>query len=230
MGFGKDAIQTPAKLSFKIPKVFGIAGLFVDKLELDKAGKTKVEVSAKKESHGVSGLVLEAKSDLKSVNGLNCGFTFTGLADTQIKADAPVAKPDAFAIEATRSIPNGVLGLKCGMANLSAPDLGFRFQSGPLFASLLATKKFSCFTAHAFYKVSDDIKVAATCVQEKEIKGAAGVEYKVSKETTVKAKVQHDQTVSASVQHSLQKGFTVNVGGKVGADGKFGYGASLSID
>jgi len=230
MGFGKDAIQTPAKLSFKIPKVFGLAGLFVDKLELDKSGKMKLEASAKKDSHGVNGLVLEAKSDLKSLNGLNCGFTFTGVADTQIKADALVAKPDAFSIEATRSIPNGVLGLKCGMANLTAPDIGFRFQSGPLFASVLASKKFSCFTAHAFYKVSDDIKIAATCVQEKDMKGAAGVEYKVSKETAVKAKVQHDQTVSASVQHSLQKGFTVNVGGKVGADGKFGYGASLSIE
>jgi hypothetical protein len=228
--FGKDAIQTPAKLSFKIPKVFGIAGLFIDKLELDKAGKVKLEASAKKESHGVQGLVLEAKSDLKSVTGLNCGFTFTGLADTQIKADAPLTKPDSFSLEATRSIPYGMIGLKCGLANVSAPDVGFRFQSGPLFGSVLASKKFSCFTGHASYKISDELKVAVTCVQEKDLKGAAGVEYKVTKETSVKAKVQHDQTMSASVQHAVQKGFTVNAGGKFGADGKMSYGASLSIE
>jgi hypothetical protein len=228
--FGKDAIQTPAKLSFKVPNIFGIGGLTVDKLELDKAGKTKFEASAKKESHGVNGLVLEAKSDLKSINGLNCGFTFTGVADTQIKADSPLTKPDGFSLEATRSVPFGVLGLKCGMANLSAPDVGLRFASGPLFGSLLATKKFSCFTVHAFYKVSDKLNVAATCVQEKAIKGAAGVEYKVSKDTTFKAKAQDDLTLSASVKHNVQKGFTVNAGGKYAADGKFSYGLSLSIE
>jgi hypothetical protein len=231
--FGKDAIQTPAKLSFKVPNIFGIGGLTVDKLELDKAGKAKLEASAKKESHGVHGLVLEAKSDLKSVNALNCGFTFTGLADTQIKADAPLSKPDGFSLEATRSVPFGILGLKCGMANLSAPDVGFRFASGPLFGSLLATKKLSCFTVHAFYKASDDIKVAASCTQDKSGKGtgaSAGVEYKVSKDTTAKAKVQHDRTVSASVKHNVQRGFTLNAGGKYSADGKLSYGLSLSIE
>merc|ERR1711957_1092998 len=121
----------------------GIAGLFIDKLEVDKAGKTTLEASAKKELHGVQGLVLEAKSDLKSANGVNCGFTFTGILDTQIKADAPATKPDSFSLEATRTVPFGVIGLKCGMANLSAPDVGLRFQSGPLFGALLATKKFS---------------------------------------------------------------------------------------
>jgi hypothetical protein len=228
--FGKDAIQTPAKLSFKIPKVFGVAGLFVDKLELDKSGKMKLEASAKQDVHGVRGLVLESKSDLKSVNGLNCGFTFTGVADTQVKVDAPLSKPDSFSLEATRNVPHGMVGLKCGMANFSAPDVGFRFQSGPVFGSLLVTKKFSCFTAHAFYKVSDEVKVAATCVQDKDIKGTAGLEYKLTKETTLKAKLQHDQTVSASVQHAVKKGFTVNAGGKFGADGKMSYGVSLSIE
>jgi hypothetical protein len=228
--FGKDAIQTPAKLSFKIPKVFGIAGLFVDKLEVDKAGKVKLEASAKKESHGVQGLVLEAKSDLKSVNGMNCGFTFTGVADTHIKADAPLTKPDSFTLEATRNVPNGVIGLKCGMANVTAPDLGFRFAAGPLFGSLLVTKKFSCFTAHAMYKLSDELKMAVNCVQEKSLKGAASAEYKLSKETALKAKVQDDKTVSASLKHDIQKGFTVNAGAKYGADGKLSYGLSLSIE
>merc|ERR1712137_646432 len=114
------------------------------------------------------------------------------------------------------------------MANLSAPDIGFRFSSGPIFGSLLVTKKLSCFTAHAMYKISNELKLAATCAQEKNMQGAAGIEYKLSNDTTLKAKVQHNQTISASVQHKVQKGFTVNAGGKYGSDGKLSYGLSLS--
>ena len=42
---GKDAtVQTPGKLTWRFPKPFGIAGFVIDKLEMDKGGKFKLEV------------------------------------------------------------------------------------------------------------------------------------------------------------------------------------------
>merc|ERR1712070_1185935 len=154
-----------------------------------------------------------------------------GIADTQIKVDALVTKPDAFTLDLTRSLGNATVGLKCGMANITAPDVGARFATGPLFASVLLKNKFQAVTAHAAYTGIKDVKVAATCVKGKDLKGTVGVEYKLSGDTTVKAKVQEDTSVSASVKHSVAKGFTVVAGGKYEpAGGKLSYGLKLTVE
>jgi hypothetical protein len=227
----KEGVQTPAKIGWKIPAPLGLAGLTVDKLEMDKAGKFKLETSLDKGLHAIDGLKVEVKSDLESVSKITSAVTFTGIADTQIKVDAPVTKPDAFTLDLTRSVQNATLGLKCNMANLTAPDLGARFATGPFFGSVLLKNKFQAVTLHAAYTASSDLKVAATCAKGKDLKGTVGLEYKVSSDTTVKAKVQEDTSVSASVKHSVAKGLTVTAGGKYETKGgKLAYGLKLSVE
>merc|ERR1712083_661975 len=80
--FGKDC-ATPAKLTWKFPKPFGLSGICVDKLEMDKGGKFKFEAVVDKDMHSVKDLKLEIKSDLVDLTKATGGFTFTGIADTQ---------------------------------------------------------------------------------------------------------------------------------------------------
>lgn len=234
----KDGVQTPAKLSWKIPEPLGLKGFTVDKLELDKAGKIKLETSLDKKLHSVDGLKVEVKTDLSTpsdaTKSLAAALTFTGIADTQIKLDAPIQAPDKFTLDLTRQLGDFQVGAKCGMANLTAPDVGARFASGPLFGSLLLKNKTQNVTLHASYNVSPELKVAATAVaarDQQKATGGVGVQYTVSKDTTVKAKVQEDTSVSASVKHTVAKGLSIVAGGKYNpSSGKVAYGLKLSVE
>lgn len=228
----KSTVVTPGKLTFKIPKPFGIAGLTVDKLEVDKSGALKVETSASCCLHNVKNLTIDLKNNFKTLSTVdpNATLTYTGVADTRLQCDAPVFSPEKFAFEATRAVPHGTVGVKFGLSTLTTPDLGARFQSGPLFGSLLLTKKLQCFSAHACYKVNNELKVAGTCCQEKALTGCVGVEYGLAPQTTLKAKAQQDQSLSLSVKHNVEKGFTVTAGCKADAQGKLSYGLSLSVE
>jgi len=226
--FGKDC-ATPAKLTWKFPKPFGLAGLCVDKLEMDKAGKFKFEAVVDKALHTVDALKIEIKSDLVDMSKASGGFTYTGVKNTQIKFET---KPDGnFTKEVTHCMGDATFGVKLGMANLTAPDLGVKYVHGPAIAALLAKDKFSTFSGHVCYKASDELKVAATFEQGKAQKWGVGVVYNLIKGTTLKAKVQQDTSVSVGVKHELRKGFNILAGGKFdSAGGKHSYGCQLSIE
>eukprot|EP00408_Alexandrium_pacificum_P057414 CAMPEP_0171173712 /NCGR_PEP_ID=MMETSP0790-20130122/10361_1 /TAXON_ID=2925 /ORGANISM="Alexandrium catenella, Strain OF101" /LENGTH=278 /DNA_ID=CAMNT_0011638579 /DNA_START=76 /DNA_END=912 /DNA_ORIENTATION=+ len=231
--FVKDAVQTPAKITWKLPKPFGIAGVSVDKLEMDKAGKFKLEAAIDKSAHSIPDLKIEAKSDLVDSKKATLGCTFTGLKDTQLKFETTPLAPNNFTLEATRAIQQATIGVKCGMANLTTPDLGVRVQSGPFFCALLAKEKFGAYTAHACYKASGDLKVACTYEYGGKKSGSYGVglAYTVQPGTLIKAKFQQDMSVSCGVKHDLAKGFTVLSGFKYGVqDGKQSFGCQLSIE
>eukprot|EP00929_Paragymnodinium_shiwhaense_P008382 TRINITY_DN112337_c0_g1_i1.p1 TRINITY_DN112337_c0_g1~~TRINITY_DN112337_c0_g1_i1.p1 ORF type:complete len:281 (-),score=77.15 TRINITY_DN112337_c0_g1_i1:95-937(-) len=227
-------VVTPGKITFKIPKPYGIAGLSVDKLEVDKSGGVNVETSASCCLHNVQNLNVELKNNFKTMNTLapNATFTYTGLADTRVQLDAPVFSPENLKVEASALVPHGTVGVKFALDTLTKPDLGARFQLGDAFGSLTVTQKLKCFSAHCCYKVSNELKAAMTASKDdKGIKGAAGVEYVVNPTTTVKAKVDQDQNLHASVKYDVQKGFTVVAGGKFAfAAGKHSYGVSLSVE
>merc|ERR1712118_178516 len=101
------------------------------------------------------------------------------MGDTQVKFEAKAMKPQDFAFEVTHTQGPATFGLKCDMANLQAPDLGVRFTQGPLFVSLLAKEKLNAFTAHTFYKASDQLQIAGTYQQGGKNNGsfAAGIAY-----------------------------------------------------
>eukprot|EP00929_Paragymnodinium_shiwhaense_P014116 TRINITY_DN121_c0_g2_i1.p1 TRINITY_DN121_c0_g2~~TRINITY_DN121_c0_g2_i1.p1 ORF type:complete len:276 (-),score=95.50 TRINITY_DN121_c0_g2_i1:239-1066(-) len=224
-----DKVQTPGKLTWKIPSPFGVAGFSIDKLEMDKGGKFKLETSLDKTLHKVDGLKLDVKSDLANLDKVSTCFTFTGLKDKRFQLDAPLTTPENFTLEGTGSFGPATVGVKLTKDTLQKPDIGVRFSSGPLFAAVLATKKLSTFSAFAAYTVSDVLKLAATC--DDKLKGGAACQYSLAPQTTMKVKITQDQVVSVGVKQDVQKGFTVLVGGKYDVTkGTHSYGLSLSVE
>lgn len=228
---GKDKVATPAKLSWKFPKPFGISGISVDKFEFDKGGKYKFETSIDKSMHTVADLKVDIKTDLVDVSKASLGCSYTGLKDTLVSLEMVPAKvATAHTIELMRAFGPLTAGIKYSAGK--TPDIGCRYVAGPVFASLIAKDGFKTFLTHGHYKATDVLKVA--CMFEQNAKGqnfGLGVGYQAAKDTQVKAKVMKDQSIIASVKHSLAKGFTLLVGCKYNvATSENSYGVQLSIE
>merc|ERR1712187_832461 len=134
---GGDKCATPAKLAWKVPAPLGITHFSVDKLEMDKGGKFKLEASTGKL---YPGLKVECRSDLADVNKIMVGHTYTGLKNAQLKLEHKLTKPQDFTGEVTYSAGIATCGMKFTSAVLAGgiPDFGVRLLSGPFFCSLLA--------------------------------------------------------------------------------------------
>jgi len=226
----KDATQTPAKLTWKLPTPLGKSFVSVDKLEFDKAGKMKIECSSDKV---YKDLKLELKSDLVDPAKVTAHCTYTGVKDLQVKLDTFPTDPAKFTAEATYAYGIYTVGAKCTADTLTAPDLGVRVLKGPYFGSLLVKEKLGAYSAHGFYKASDKLKCAATYTHGGKASGnfSLGLFYELMKGTTVKAKAAQDQSVSCSVKHEISKGFTMIGGGKYDTKkGEYTYGLQLSVE
>jgi len=227
---GKDpkAVATPSKLTWKWPNPFGFKQASIDKLEVDKAGKFKLEASSI-EVH--PGLKLECKSDLADLNKVTAGFTYTGIQNAQVKFETKAINPADFTAEATFTKDIATVGLKMDSKILKGgtPDLGVRVFSGPFFCSFFAKDKFQAYNAHLFYKANQDLKCAAMYTHGGKENGnfTFGVDYKGKG----KVKVNQDQTVSLSLKHSVSKGFTLLGGVAYGLKkGNASCGLQLSIE
>jgi len=150
---------TPAKLTWKLPKPLGFAGIAFDKLEMDKKGGIKLEASIDKSLHKIPDVKIECKSGLDSLASLVVGANYTGVAEALIKAESNAA--GKYNAELAYAIGGGA-SLSLKSTPESAADVGARYVNGPLTCSATSGAKFSAFTFHGFYKVSDDLKVAAT--------------------------------------------------------------------
>jgi len=223
-----DGCATPAKLTWKLPTPFGCPSFCVDKLELDKGGKFKLEASSGKLYQG---LKVECKSDLADVSKVMVRHTYTGLKDAQLQLKHKLTKPQDFTGEVTYSAGIATCGMKFSSAILSGgiPDFGVRLLSGPYFCSLLAKEKFGAFTAHGFYKATPDIKCAATYQHGGKASGnfSIGVSYK----GLYKFKVAQDQTVFFGMKTSIAKNFTMLTGSKLNIKtGEHSAGVQISIE
>jgi hypothetical protein len=232
--FGAGECKTPAKITFKVPKLFGIAGFAVDKFELDSKNAAKVETSLTNALHGIDGLKLEVKGDLTNQN---VGATYTGVADTCIKAETKNFSPDEAQVEILRGVGDAVVGAKWNVKKTGMiPAVGVNYTAGPLFVSLFAAETFSVFIPHVHYKVSDDIKVAATVEfnqTNNKFSASAGADFKVAGVASkAKCDFKDAKTIlSCAFKKDLAKGLTLNAGGTYGIDsGALGYGAKLSIE
>lgn len=230
LGPTKEGIWTPAKLTWKLPKPLGCTLFCVDKLEMDKSGKFKLDLSTDKVANK---LKIETSSDLVDPAKITATCTYTGVKDTQFKVSTKVMKPADFTFEASHQHGMATVGLKCAKATITRPDVGIRLTHGDLFCSLLAKEKFGVFQAHAFYKALPALKMAGTYTYGGKSNGSCtfGVGYDVAKGTKLKAKASHDKTVSASVKYEVSKGFSVLAGGKYDLKTKqHTYGVQLSIE
>jgi hypothetical protein len=224
---GKDG-ATPAKLTWKWPAPLGFGGICIDKLEMDKGGKFKLEATGDKVHPG---LKVECKSDLADASKVVAGCTYTGLKDAQVKFECKALKPQDFTAETTYTKGQATCGMKLTSAVLKggAPDFGVRYLSGPLFCSLLAKDKLSTYNASLFYKASPDVKCAAT--YQHGGKGSGNFTVGLAYKGLAKVKVTQDQTLSCSVKHSVAKGFTFLGGVSYNMQkGSHSAGLQLSIE
>jgi len=226
---------TPAKLTWKFPKPLGLAGLAFDKLEMDKAGNMKLEASADKSLHGVADFKVECKSDLKSVDGVSVGATYTGIADALCKAEFKATNPADYSAEASYALGGGAtLAVKSSKA--SVVDVGAQYVNGPMFCSVVGKDKFSAFTFHGYYKAMDELKLAGTYQHGGKANGefAAGLAYALMPGMSLKGKVggklSGSTAVSASVKKELSKGVTVTAGGSFPLDGPMTWGMQFNVE
>lgn len=228
---GKDC-QTAAKLSWKFPSICGVAGVSVDKLEMDKAGKFKMEVSGDRSFHKIADVKMETKSDLIDPSKATFGLTYTGIKNCQMKFETKVLNPVDFQVEFTQAVDKFTFGGKCTLDSIQAPDLGVRVAYGPVVASLLAKNKFSNLCVHACVAARSDLKVAGFYQHAKKVNYGLGLAYSVDAcRSLIKAKVDQDGAVSGSIKHDLVKGFTLLGGGTFNAcTGNVTYGLQLSIE
>jgi len=229
---GKEGITTPGKVTWKFPKPAGFNGISIDKFEIDKKGGMKLEAVADSSLHKVKDLKIELKSDLKDLEAISKGITFTGIKDTQIKAEVKPLNPKKFSAEVTRSVGDlATVGVKFGGAGV--PDVGLNVSKGPAFAAVTAGSAFSEFNVYGLYKVNDKLQVAATFQQGGKKTGAysAGGSFALQEGTTLKAKVDHEQNASLTIKHQISKGVTIFTGAGYGLPkGNLTYGFQVSVE
>jgi len=220
---------TPAKVTWKIPKPFEFDQVSVDKLEIDKAGKSKVELSFDK-LHPK--LKVECKGSFEDPCKAVVGCQYTGVPDAQVKFETKACQPLDFNGEVTYNKKQVTGGVKFNKSVLKGglPDFGLRFTSGPLFLALVAKDKLDNLNAAASYKVCPDMQCAATySFAQKAKKGnlALAASYK----GLYKLKLTQDQTVAVSAKHNVAKGFSLLGGAKFNAKSKdFSYGLQVSVE
>lgn len=224
-----EKVAAPAKVTWKLPRVY-TEHVSVDKLEMDKSGKFKFEASSSKLYNG---LTVECKSDLATAEKVVVSSTYTGVKDLQLKFEVKAAKPKDFNGEVTYAAAGATGGLKFTNAILAGglPDVGFRYEHGAAFCSLVAKEKLGCFDASAHYKVCPKLKVAGTYNYARKTKAGsltlAGC-YNCSN-GFVKVKASQDKSVCVSGKYNLAKGFGVLAGLKYSGKGVT-YGAQISIE
>jgi len=228
VNFYDKECATPAKLTLKVPAPLGCTGVSIDKLEMDKAGKFKLEASSNKICPVAK---FEVKSDLKVPENVAVALTYTGLKDLMAKFETKALKPADFAAEATYECPAAICGVKY-CAGMAMPELGVRFAQGPVFAALMAKEKFGTFSASCCFTQKLEagaMKYAATCTYGGKASGSFALG--VSCKGLYKLKVDNSQSVFCSIKHKCSKGVTALMGARYNIKkGDYGYGVELSIE
>lgn len=229
---GKGDVTSAGKVTFKFPKPLGLSGVSIDKFEIDKKGAMKVEATLGADVHKVKDLKLELKTDLKELESVSKGFTFTGVKDTQFKGEFKPLNPKKFSAEVTRTVAEvATVGVKFGGSG--APDVGVNVTKGPVFAAVTAAEGFKTFNISGSYTVNDKITAAATFQQGGKTSGAwtAGGAFALQKGTSIKSKIDNQQVASVSLKHEISKGVSILAG--VSYDVKKGsssHGFKISVE
>lgn len=210
---GKGDVTSAGKVSFKFPKPGGMNGLSVDKFEIDKKGAMKLEATLGADLHKVKDLKVELKTNLLELESVTKGITFTGVKDTQIKAEFKPLKPKEFSAEVTRTVTEGAtVGVK--FVGAGALDVGVNVTKGPVFAALTAGEAFKVFNIFSSYTVNDKITAAVTFQQGGKNTGTwtAGSSFDLQKGTSIKSKIDNQRVASVSVKHDISKGVSILAG------------------
>jgi len=219
---------TPAKITWKIPKIGCFDHISIDKLEMDKGGKFKFEASTDKI---YPKLKVDCKSDLVDIKKVNLGLSYTGIPDAQMKFECKAMKPNDFNGEVTYAMGPATYGVKFSNAILKGglPDFGLRVKSGSLFCAIIVKEKLGLFNAAMAYKVNKDVNCAATYNYTTKTK-SGNLTVGMSYQGIYKAKVSQDKSVSLSHKYTAAKGFNVLSGLKYSKSAGVTYGLQLSVE
>jgi len=203
-----DIAGNVGKMKMKLPKPFGLNSFSINKLEFDK-GAIKTEVTSKEVANGVS---LQLKTELtelkdtiknfKDNKGTSAGVTYTGIADTVVKAETQLTDPALFKAELMKTHKNTKVGVKC--AGVGVPDVGISHTEGPL-QVVLTAKQLSDLTCFGSYALDEATSLATSCSLSGSDKGSVsiGFQHQISDGWALKAKMQSDNSVSASLKHKV---------------------------
>jgi hypothetical protein len=230
----KGDVLTPAKLSWKFPKPFGIVGFAIDKFEFDKKGAMKLETSVKKDIHKIDGLVVDCKTDLNvsgSVSPPTVGLAYTGIKDAFLKFEAKPTKIMDFKAECLYGVGAIAIGAQFAGTDVSKANVGCNYTKGDFFASVFAKRKFTEFTGHVYYKPMSTVLLAATCNYAKEPTFSFGAQCSPTKEIVAKAKVDNKMEAQGTCKIEVCKGMKATLGGLYKMkSGDMSFGAKLVIE
>lgn len=231
--FGSDQCATPAKITWKVPKPFGIAGLAFDKFEISKDGKIKLEASSAVNSD----TKVEVKSEqlsLSTISKVKVGVTHTGIKNALAKVETDAALK--YVAECSYAVGGGTaVGLRSTPD--SQLDVALQYVNGPAFFSAIATKSFSSYDLHGYYKAAADLKLAVNCNcnEKKQLAFEGGLAYNIAKGTLVKGKVaQKDGSLalSTAVKLDLAQGVTMTPSSSVPlmGGGAWNWGLHFNVE
>merc|ERR1712190_337465 len=116
------------------------------------------------------------------------GLSYGGFKDAFVKFETKATELDKFTAECLYGIGSSVLGVKF---NGTSPSAGANFASGPYFASVMSSEKFTQFNAHASFNATDQLTLATTCQyggkkQKSSVEWGLAAAYKFDKTMTIK--------------------------------------------
>lgn len=225
-----DTTRSPTgSLSSKIGTKFSYAGLSFDKAQLESNGSQTLETSLTP----APGL----KVSFKGGKGADLAATykqanFTGTAKLDVKDLAKFSTSGCVGLSGGVAL-GGDASYSVKNSSFSAFNAGASYSSGPLFAALTTSNKFSAVNLAMMYKVNPDIIVASSTCHSKDKTCdvvAVGGSYKASF-GDVKAKLGSNKVISASVVKEVVPKVKVTASGSiVGADtSTFKYGLGISM-
>jgi hypothetical protein len=224
---------SPATLTWKFPKPFGIVGFAIDKFELNPKSEMKLESSMKKELHGVDGLAIDAKcGKLDDLSSGTVGLTYTGIKDACIKFEAKPLKFETKTLTGECLYGTGPVVFGAKFVGLGVDTISASYTYSDFFAAVVASKNLTEYAGHGSYKLNPKLTLAGNFV-----KGAKGNSYilglssEVAGGVKLKAKMDSEGVLSAACKADVVKGFTLNAGGQYKTkDQSYTYGVKLNVE
>lgn len=220
---------SPATLSIKHPKPLGVDSVTIDKLDVAKDGNVTTEISV---SNVVDKLSLLVKGDFQKKEATGA-VSFTGIADTLVRAEVLAHAPQKSVLEITRDQGPATLGIKATLAPdaISKPDVGLRCVVNGIFASL-NLKKLQDVEVMSEYKINSnvDVALAVNRAGDGTVKAEVGSSIKIDDRTSVKVKGSNGGDVESLINFAPYQGFKVLAGVKYAKKDGATFGASLNIE
>lgn len=215
-------------LSSKVGSKFSYAGLSFDKIQMKADGGHVLETSLKV-APGVSVAFKGNKGADVCVDYTNGNIFATGMLD--VKDMSKISTSACLGLASGMKVGGDLTYGLSGKTGVTAFNVGGSYATGPIFASLTTSSKFSQFNIGLLYKVNNDLSLASQ-TSHSSAKAcdvlSVGGSYKVPSVGTMKAKLGSDGIVSACLIREVASKVTVTGSVSINTSGdNFKYGVGI---